>query len=58
MTELENLHFDSPCEITDPDKYCQWILKPLWKVLLGKKYTHMVWKHDTTDYLLTEKGNI
>lgn len=36
MTELENPHFDSPCETTNPDKDHQWILKSLWKVLVGK----------------------
>ena len=34
-------------------------IKTFMKSVAGKKkYTHMVWKHDTTDYLLTEKGNI
>lgn len=36
MTELENPHFDSSCETTNPDKDHEWIIKSLWKVLVGK----------------------
>ena len=36
MIELETLHFYSPYEIIDPDKDCQWVLKPLYKVFQGK----------------------
>ena len=36
MTGLENPHFDNSCETTNPDKDHEWILKSLWKVLVGK----------------------
>lgn len=47
----------SPSEISDPDKDCQLILKSCMKYY-WKKYTHTVWKHDTTDYLIIVKGKI
>lgn len=58
MIELENLHFYSPYEIIDPDKDCQWLLKPLYKVFLGKSILMLTdWKRDdTADHLLIVKG--
>ena len=47
MAELENPHFDSSCETTNSDKDHQLIIKSLWKVIMGKIYSHIMktWCH-------------